>query len=88
MKYNVFYYLTFHTKLSGIEANSMEEAVAKGIDDAWQNAHEHRNVDFAEECTGALVDIQGDDDYIESRSFSKQEVYDAKSCNKQNQDSV
>jgi len=81
MKYNVFYYMTFHTKILDIEADSMEEAIAKGLDDAWQNAHENRNIDFAEGCTGALVDVQGDDDYLQSQHFTEQEVYDAESCN-------
>ena len=81
-KYNVFYYMTFHTKILDIEADSMEEAIAKGLDDAWQNAHENRRIEFSEGCTGALVDIQGDTDYVNSRHFTEQEVYDAESYNK------
>jgi len=77
MKYNIFYYMTYHTKIEGIEADSMEEAVAKGLDDAFQNGHENRNIDFAEECTGALVDVQGDPEYTQSRLFDQKEVYDA-----------
>jgi len=86
VKYNVFYYMTFHTKILDIEADSMEEAVAKGIDDAWLNAHENRRIEFAEECTGALCDEQGDDDYVNSRHFTQQETYDAESRNEHTQD--
>ena len=81
MKYNVYYYMTFHTRIDGIEADSRKEAVAKGIDDAFQNAYENRNLDFAEECTGALVDERGDEDFINSEHFDQKEVYDAESCN-------
>jgi len=86
MKYNVFYYMTFHTKVLDIEADTRKEAVAKGMDQAWLNAHEGRSIEFAEECTGALVDEQGDDNYVNSEHFNQQETYDAESCDEQNQD--
>jgi len=82
MKYNIFYYLSFHTRVDGIEANSRKEAVAKGMDEAWNRAQAHNGeFEFAEECTGALVDEQGDENYINSEHFDQKEVYDAESCN-------
>jgi len=81
MMYNVFYYMTFHTKIENIEADSMEEAVKKGLDEAWVAAHDstYYEFEFAEECTGALVDLQGDDNYLQSTAFSQKEIYDAES---------
>lgn len=82
MKYNVFYYMTFHTRVDGIEANSRREAVAKGIDEAFARGHHGLayEFEFAEECTGALVDEQGDKEYTRSKHFDQKEVYDAESC--------
>lgn len=80
MKYNVHYYMTFRTKIVGIKAGSMEEAITKGTNDAWRNAHDLRDIEFAEECTGALVDVQGDYNYDHSKQFTQQEVYDAEQC--------
>jgi hypothetical protein len=72
-----------------VEADSQEEAMAKGLDHAWTRAHDLANgryFEFAEECTGALVDEQGDEEYINSEHFDQKEVYDAESCDEQNQD--
>lgn len=81
MKYNVFYYMSFHTKVVDIEADSQKEAIAKGIDAAWASAHLHSGTvfEFAEECTGALVDEQGDEEYSKSKLYNQGEVYNAES---------
>lgn len=81
--YNISYYMSYHNKIVGIEADSMEEAIAKGLDEAWSDAHaaSNKNMEFAEECTGALVDVQGDYNYDHSKYFTQQEVYDAKPYN-------
>jgi hypothetical protein len=79
MKHNVFYYMTFHIRIDDIEADTQKEAVAAGIDQAFEAGHNigsnWGDFEFAEECTGALVDEQGDTQYENSTHFSQREIY-------------
>lgn len=79
-KFNVFHYVTFTIKKSDIEAETAMDAVQQSIDAAWETAHsigsEWGDVDFAEESTGALVDVVGDEEYTQSITFSQEEIYD------------
>ena len=79
-KYNVFHYLVFHTKVTNVEAESMEEAIAKSQDEVWEEAHaasRFSGFEFSEMQSGALVDLVGDEDFLHSKYFNETEVLDA-----------
>jgi hypothetical protein len=78
--YNVFHYLVFHTKVTNVEAESMEEAIAKSQDEVWEEAHavaRFSGFEFAECQHGALVDIVGDENFLHSKYFNETEVLNA-----------
>jgi hypothetical protein len=75
MRFNVIHYLTFHTMVRDIEADSPEDAIRKSSDGAWERGHTALNeFDFSEEQTAALVDVVGDEDYINSCYFSREMI--------------
>ena len=84
MKHNVFYYMTFHIKIDDIEADSSLQAAANGLDKAFKAGHNigsnWDDFEFSEECTGVLVDQQGDTEYTNSIHFDQKELYDAEPC--------
>lgn len=78
-KYNVFHYVTFHIKKENVEANGPFDAVLKSMDAAWETAQsigsEWGDVGFAEEQTFALVDEVGDDQFLNSVTYTQEEIY-------------
>lgn len=83
-KFDVYYYMTFHIRIDDIEAFTPLEAAGKGLNKAFEAGHNiggnWGDFEFAEECTGALVDLQGDEDYEHSVNFTQEEIYNAKPC--------
>lgn len=75
--YNVHLYPVVRIMIPNIEATSMEEAVKKATelfypvkDTEFGIHHQFGELDFADDIVGYLVDIQGDEDYAESKWFN------------------
>lgn len=66
--YDVHVYVVGRLTYLGVSAESMEEAIKKT--DAEQSyARDIQYAEYAEEITGYLVDLEGDDDYSKSAAF-------------------
>jgi len=75
MKYRVHLYVTIRFVLEGVEAASQLEAIEKAekeiltdLNHGRMNLHEH---EYADEVTGYLVDEEGDEEFLKSRSYDQ-----------------
>lgn len=85
MKYTVHHYTAVIVSIEGVEANSMRAAMSESQGLAVRAAEKLfsnntvgiegiRSTQFADGLLGALVDIEGDEDYGQSRYFAEEDA--------------
>jgi len=85
MKFTVHHYLPVIVSVQNVEADSMEKAVDQSMGEAMVFANEHFTADarhcgnvqytqFADGHLGALVDVDGDDQYLATRFIGSEEA--------------
>lgn len=69
-KYDVHLYAVVRVKVSGVEACSMENAIekAEGATPLHQ-MFDRGDMEYAEEITHYLVDVEGDEEYMQTKWF-------------------
>jgi len=85
MKYTVHHYIPVIVCIENVEADSAENAVEHSWEEVAHFANEHLSADvrnlgnikssqYAEGRLGALVDVTGDDEYLESCYIGSEEA--------------
>lgn len=85
MKYTVHHYLPVIVVVEGVEADSMQEAIRSSLTEAMRFGEEHLSVDarrcgrisrsqFADGHLGALVDEDGDEQFLNTTFFGSPEA--------------
>lgn len=75
MKFDVHLYPVVRVKFTDVEADSMEEAIRKVESERFYGSgvsfqcHGARDCEFADEIPYALVDVQGDEEFDQSKWF-------------------
>lgn len=70
MKYNVHLYAVVRVKIEDIEAGSQTEAIEKAEERFYADPDQLiRVAEYADEVEAALVDEQGDPEYLNSRHY-------------------
>jgi hypothetical protein len=68
--FNVHIYREVRLLVRGVEAETYDEAIEKAKEKVFKQEHDEVDLDVDGDFTYALVDVQGDPEYDQSRSFS------------------
>jgi hypothetical protein len=85
MKYTVHHYLPVIVVVEGVEADSMQDAIRTSMTEAMRFGEEHLTADarrcgrisrsqFADGYLGALVDEDGDEEFLNTTFFGSNEA--------------
>lgn len=85
MKYTVHHYLPVIVVVEGVEAESMQDAIRASLTEAMSFGEEHFSADarqcgrvtgsqFADGHLGALVDEDGDEEFLNTTFFGSEEA--------------